>query len=176
MVTIGYECRFGGVPGCCDGKIEDNSVRHLPSEDRRLSFEDLLSDFSSICLLASLSFFRCSLTVSKPCSSQRNEAAELPEEARESVEVSDSGLKEDSVEMTEPDRLRLKMLAESTERRLATGAMDEEALDPRTVGRRIVLGKPNPSMLFFLGPMVFGASGLAVSPPTSKLLDESRTV
>jgi hypothetical protein len=34
MVTMGYECRLGGVPGCCDGKIDDNGVRRLPSEDR----------------------------------------------------------------------------------------------------------------------------------------------
>jgi hypothetical protein len=173
---MGYECHLGGVPGCCDGKIDDNGVRRLPSEDRRLSFEDLLSDFSSICLLVSLSFFRCSLTVSKPCSSQRTDAVELPDEARESVDVSDTGLNDDSVEKTEPDRLRLKILAESAESRLATGATDEEVLGPRTVGSRIVLGKPNPRILFLFGPMVFGASGLAVSPPTSKLLVESRTV
>jgi hypothetical protein len=79
--------------------------------------------------------------------------------------VSDSGLKDDSVERTEPDRLRLKILADSTESRLATGAMVEEALDPRTVGRRIVLGKPKPKprMLCFLSPIVFGASGLRAS-------------
>ena len=164
------------MPGCCDGKIEDNGVRRLLSEDRRLSFEDLLSDFSSICLLTSLSFFRCSLTVFKPCSSQRTDAVELLDEARESVEVSETGLKDDSLERTESDRLRLRMLAESAESRLAMGAMDEEALGSRTAGRRIVLGKPSPRMLCFLGPMVFGASGLAVSPPNSKLLVESRTV
>ena len=94
--------------------------------------------------------------------------------------MSDTGLKDDSEERTEPDRLQLKMLAESTESRLATGATAatvavEEVLDPWTVGRHIVLGKPSPRMLCFLGPMVFGTSGLAVSPPTSKLLDESRT-
>ena len=111
MVTMGYECRLGGVPGCCDGKIDDNGVRRLPSEDRRLSFEDLLSDFSSVCLLASLSFFRCSLTVSKPCSSQRTDAVELLDDARESVDVSETGLKDDPLGMTEPDRLQLKMLA-----------------------------------------------------------------
>ena len=78
--------------------------------------------------------------------------------------MSETGLKDDPLEMTEPDRLRLRMLAESTESRLATGATDEEVLDPRTVGRRIALGKPNPSILRFLGPIVFGASGIAVSP------------
>ena len=38
------------------------------------------------------------------------------------------------------------MLAESTESRLVTGTTDEEVLGLWTVGRRIVLGKLNPSM------------------------------
>jgi hypothetical protein len=162
---------LGGVAGCCDGKIDDNGVRRLLSEDQRLSFEVILSVFSSLSLFTSLSFFRCSLTVSKPCSSQRTEADELPDEAWESVKFSET----DPVERTEPDRLRFKMVTESTESRVVTGATFEEAVDPvRTVRRRIVLGKPNPRMLcFFLDPIVFGASGLAVRPPTSKLLDES---
>src|SRR5882757_937596 len=157
--------------------MDNNGVRRLLSDDQRLSFEDLLSVFSSLSLFTSLSLFRCSLTVSKPCSSQRTDADELPDEAWESVEVSETGLKDDPVERTEPDRLRFKMVTESTESRVVTGATFEEAVDPaRTVGRRMVLGKPNPRMLCFLGPIVFGASGLAVRPPTSKLLDESRTV
>ena len=96
------------------------------------------------------------------------------EEALESVEVSERGPKEERIEL---DRLRPIIVAGSTESRPVTGAMFEEAVDPvRTVGRRIVLGKPNRRTLcFFLGPRVFVASGLAVGPPTSKLLDDIRT-
>ena len=45
-----------------------------PDIGRQLSFENCLSNFSSICL-SSLSFFRCSHTISKPCSS--NEPMQL---------------------------------------------------------------------------------------------------
>ena len=58
--------------------------------------------------------------------------------------MSETGLKDDSEERTEPDWLRLKMLAESTESRWATGVTVltvltvaiEEVLDLWTVGVR----------------------------------------
>jgi hypothetical protein len=102
-----------------------SSTSHCQVEG--LGIFDLLSDSdNSVCLLTSLSIFRCSLAVRRPCSSQRTYAVELPDEVRESVEVIDTGLKGDSEERTEPDRrLRLKMLAVSTESRLATGATVE---------------------------------------------------
>ena len=46
------------------------------------------------------------------------------------MEVRDTGLRDDPVESTEPDRLQPKVVADSTESRLETGAMFEEAVDP----------------------------------------------